>query len=571
MIYRLGAAAVTLVVLLTGVVAAAPPSIPPGPATALRVAQAGYAVGTAKVAYFLGAASDFAVTDAAGDVVLAGETGASRGRWSAAYPEVRPIDLSTVDVPGDYRLTVDGLGADFTVSDDVAAPLAASMLGFLHAERDTWHTRDRQAQEHTFGPVLARDVQLDVSGGWYDAGDYLKLTATTSYALVCLQVADLAAAPDPVRADEIAYGLDWLRRMWNPDTKVLYAQVGLGDGYGLGPGDNDARVAGDHDVWRLPDTDDARTGRERLLGHRPVFPANDPGQPVSPNLAGRTAAAFALSARRNAVTDDKLAHDDLDRAAAVFAAAGGPLVTAFPEEYYPETSGQDDLELAAAELYRAALALNDPRASQWLDAARRLAKTWPDDDADEPTLHLYDVTALAHLETGDATLVDDVARRLQTTRASRDPFGAGARYTDGDATARMLGLAATAALYARATGDTSYLDHAWAQVGWVLGANAWGTSFVVGAGAVYPRCPQHPAANLTGVPLTGAVVGGPAAVADFAGMSAPDGARPCHAGRYDRFTGRGARYVDDVAAWPSVEPTLDATATGVLALTLLAA
>ena len=53
----------------------------------------------------------------------------------------------------------------------------------------------------------------------------------------------------------------------------------------------------------------------------------------------------------------------------------------------------------------------------------------------------------------------------------------------------------------------------------------------------------------------------------FTDLGLPGGARACPAGGADRFTpfnARGARYMDDARAWPSVEPTLDYTALGVL-------
>lgn len=83
---------------------------------------------------------------------------------------------------------------------------------------------------------------------------------------------------------------------------------------------------------------------------------------------------------------------------------------------------------------------DDSRAERWHADARRLAARWADDTADEPTLHLYGTTALAHLELGDDDLVADVGRRLDAARghAAADPFGAGASYTGGDANARML-------------------------------------------------------------------------------------------------------------------------------------
>ena len=78
-------------------------------------------------------------------------------------------------------------------------------------------------------------------------------------------------------------------RMWNDSTRTLYYQVGIGAG--------NANTVSDHDIWRLPQEDDTYGGENplfRFIRHRPVFRAGPPGSPVSPNLAGRDAAAFAL-------------------------------------------------------------------------------------------------------------------------------------------------------------------------------------------------------------------------------------------------------------------------------------
>ena len=72
-------------------------------------------------------------------------------------------------------------------------------------------------------------------------------------------------------------------------TRTLYYQVGIGSGNG--------EAVGDHDIWRLPQADDAYGGSNpqySYIRERPVFRAGAPGAPVSPNLAGRDAAAFAL-------------------------------------------------------------------------------------------------------------------------------------------------------------------------------------------------------------------------------------------------------------------------------------
>jgi endoglucanase len=144
----------------------------------------------------------------------------------------------------------------------------------------------------------------------------------------------------------------------------------------------------------------------------------------------------------------------------------------------------------------------------------------------------------------------------------------------------VAGFAATAWLYRRLTGDRAYDAFGTQQRNWALGANAWGTTFVIGEGTVFPHCPQHQVANLAGSleggreVLVGAVVNGPNGAENFEGIGIPDGARACPVdgrNRFAAFDRADARYLDDVRAWPSVEPAIDFTSTGMLAFALTAA
>jgi endoglucanase len=149
--------------------------------------------------------------------------------------------------------------------------------------------------------------------------------------------------------------------------------------------------------------------------------------------------------------------------------------------------------------------------------------------------------------------------------AVRTRLAAAGEVFGGDA----LGLAVIAMRYARVTGDRSFVGLAYRQADRVLGANPWGVSWVVGAGTTFPRCPHHQVANLTGGLLEGAVVNGPTEADELDDLSTPSGARPCATAGLDDYDGQGLRFVDDVAAWPTVEPSIDLTATGLLAFTLL--
>jgi hypothetical protein len=117
------------------------------------------------------------------------------------------------------------------------------------------------------------------------------------------------------------------------------------------------------------------------------------------------------------------------------------------------------------------------------------------------------------------------------------------------------------------------------QRNWVLGANPWGVSMVIGVGSQFALCPQHVVANLSGgrdgTPpvLRGAVVNGPNSIDLFTDGLGEffDNAPACPSNgqdAYAQFSGHGSRFVDDVRSWMTVEPAIDFTATAALAFGL---
>jgi len=212
----------------------------------------------------------------------------------------------------------------------------------------------------------------------------------------------------------------------------------------------------------------------------------------------------------------------------------------------------------------------------------------PNDGTD--SLNLYDVSGLAHyelyhaiaqagnsgnLEVTRGDLLNDLGHQLVngTTQAAHDPFGLGIAYGGQDASPHALGYALEAQFYDQLAGVSTYKTFGLAQRNWVLGDNAWGSSFIVGAGSTFPYCMQHQVANLAGSldgtpPIVlGATVDGPNATASFQGLGLQSGMRKCPPAGGDpfkSFSSKGARYVDNVADWPSVEPADDYTALGIL-------
>jgi endoglucanase len=601
---------------------------------AIRVNQVGFLVNDIKQARLMAtvpeADATFKVIGADGTVALTAPVANRTGSWNAAYPNIYLLDFSSVRKPGTYFLKVEGVAPAVSpafrigTGNEIYAPLLRNSLFFFQAQRDgpdvstailsrkPSHLTDKQAYVYKVPAFKKNGVQgglvkisgpVDVSGGWFDAGDYLKFVETASYVTAMM----LQGARDyPARAGrggvadfaaEGRHGLDWLLKMWNDDTRTLYAQVGIGDG--------NQSVTGDHDVWRLPEADDQLKVQpgdpQYFIKCRPVFPAGAPGGKISPNLAGRVAAAFALGCQVFKTTDPVYAQKLLLTAEHIFELAATTNVTAltsaYPHDGYPEDEWRDDMEWGAVEL---SFALAAERRSA--DSARylQLAAHWARAGLDSGTgdsLTLYDVSRLAHYELCRALEKSAHPGPLEVTRAEllaslkqqldgavrhseKDPFGLGVRYAGSDLVPHVLGLVIEAGFYDDLTHTTTYADFARRQLDYVLGANAWGTSFIVGAGKVFPFHLQHQVANLAGsldgTPpvLLGATVDGPTRGRPAKPGDVPDGARPTPwpggKNRYAAYSGQGVQYTDDVGSWATVEPADDYTVPTVMIFARLA-
>ena len=374
--------------------------------------------------------------------------------------------------------------------------------------------------------------------------------------------------------------------MWDEQSGTLHIQVGIGSGNKQGT------FAGDHDLWRLPQADDHDTDpQHRYVAHRPVFdaaPAGRADQSRTSPAGCRRPSPWPRSSTPRPTPRRRC--DELHEAQALYARADTatpprPLVTALPHAFYPESVWQDDMELGAAEIARAAQLLGEP-ATPYLRKAASLGRALPAASGSTDTLNLYDVGALAH-----ASLARRHGRVVPHGKGSPSPAG---RWSHDLAAQVRQGRPARAARPVRCgrrrhrvrrelphlrpgrhaprsttwpTGSHRFEDFASAQRSWLLGGNPWGVSAMVGIGSSYPRCMQHQVANLSPAPDLGAVVNGPNGAGNFEGGLGgfQDEMRHCSRPRYRAFDGQGSRYVDDVRAWQTDEPALDMTAAAILA------
>lgn len=423
------------------------------------------------------------------------------GLGYGSYSRYFFADFDSFRRDGRYRLRLSNgdLSAPFSIGSKLYTELGPMMLQYFSMQQCGRQDHPKRSPCHMDDGVIEggprNGERFDGSGGWHDAGDFLKFVETTSYVTALLLFGyevnssehgtSGATASKAALLNNARTGLDWLLKM-HPTPDEFYYQVG-----------ND----GDHDSWRLPEQDN------------PEFNHNWKPRPVlfgiGANLAGRCAAAFAMASRYYRRDEPQFAALCRKAAISVFELGlrNQNVLTTRPASYYPEKTWTDDMEWGAVELFRATGDRKYLQAS--LDFARLAGPA-----AAETSV--YNTHALAHYSLyhhapraqremllkymrSDAELVRDRAQ---------NPYGLGTPYIWGTAEA-AAGSALTCLLYARLSNEKEYLSLARRQRDFILGCNPFGISCVIGAGSRYPQFPHHQFANIAKVQLTGAVVGGP--------------------------------------------------------------
>ncbi len=115
--------------------------------------------------------------------------------------------------------------------------------------------------------------------------------------------------------------------------------------------------------------------------------------------------------------------------------------------------------------------------------------------------------------------------------------------------------------YDELTGTQTYADFSERWLANILGANAWGSSFIVGDGTVFPHCMQHQVANMVGSldgspPIfAGAAVEGPNHYAARGKLPRMRACPPNGVDRFARFDG-DAVFRDNMESYSTVEPAI---------------
>ena len=209
----------------------------------VQVNQVGYVSGGSKRAYLMASGSEtgatFVIKNSGGSTVFGpAAIGANLGSWSNSYPDVYALDFDSFVTAGTYTISVSGsiAATSPTFKIDSAAHLystpLANSLSFYENERDgpnyipsplrtaPGHLNDESAKVYftpTFDKKDNAGAVIDASGGWWDAGDYMKFVETSyTVGMMLVGIRDFsnqmgASSTTSNFTAEAKFGLDWLQ------------------------------------------------------------------------------------------------------------------------------------------------------------------------------------------------------------------------------------------------------------------------------------------------------------------------------------------------------------------------
>ncbi len=550
----------------------------------IRINQLGYLPESVKVAVYIsqetGTASSFTVCNAmTGEQVFSGSASVYDGAvWGMAA--AARLDFSGLTEPGGYYITYGRTRSEtFRIGAGVYDGTADFILNYIRQQRcgynpflaDSCHTYDGMIVDH---PTLSGTV-IDVWGGYHDASDHLRYTATTATSVYQMMFAwqrapeiygdthDAAGLPGsngiPDILDEVRWGLEWLMKM-NPDSGAMYNQVA------------DDR---DHQGFRLPNLDKAEYG---LGPYRPVYFVTGKPQGLArfknrtegvASTAGKFASVFAMGAKIFAGDDPVFAETMAAKAVDAFEFAQtdpGATQTAcnVSPYFYEEDNYVDDMQLAAWELY--SLTGENSYLSQ-ADYWGTLEPFTPWIEKDTARHYqYYPFVNLGHANLGESgteysqKYLDFMRKGLELIyrRDQNDVFQVKIPFVW--CSNNYVSAALTQCrLYREATGDTRYDQMEAAMRDWLFGCNPWGTSMICGLpeGGDYPLYPHSAVTRYLGQTTTGGLVDGPI----YRGIyESRLGLMLLKPDPYAAFQGGNVVYHDDIGDYSTNEPTLDGTA-----------
>ena len=553
--------------------------------TFIRINQLGYLPSAPKIAVACSLDSvsikSFSVQDLSGRTVLGPRAAKSSGPFGPCGSTHR-LDFSALRRSGRYQIVAGvAVSPPVRIAANVYAGAADTLLYYMRQQRsgfnpivkDSVHKRDGIIVDH---PTRTGQF-VSVSGGWADASDYLQYVTTSANATFVMLMAyrdNPRAFADKFAAnglrgsngvadilDEARHGLDWLLRMY-PGGEDMFNQLG------------DDR---DHSFWDLPWTDSSDYGWGRGK-ERPVYPCTGKPQGLIKaknrstgyaSTAGKYTAAFALGASVFGKRDPAFAEKLRQRARAAYRLGRlheGACQTAPGRSpyFYEEDDWRDDMELGAASLVDATGELRF-LGDALVYARREPVTAWMGKDTARhyqwyPWHNNGHYESWRHGSAGERAQLASFYRRglAAVTSRGNNGFRMGVPFI-WCSNNLIASFATQAYLYRRMTGDNRFREYEAAALDWLLGANPWGVSMIVGLpqSGNFARDPHSVIAKDLKLQLTGGLLDGPVYRSIYQNLL---GIRLHEPDEYAPFNTGFIVYHDDVGDYSTNEPIMDGTA-----------
>ncbi|MFY9152301.1 MAG: glycoside hydrolase family 9 protein [Prolixibacteraceae bacterium] len=552
----------------------------------IRINQLGYLPHSVKVAVFISdqknELSSFQLFETlSGKMVFEGKPEMADAEVWGMKSAYRLNFTAFQQIGGYFIKAGNAISQSFGISPDVYKGTADFILNYMRQQRcgfnpflkDSCHTHDGIIVDH---PTRSGE-QIDVTGGWHDASDYLQYTTTSANAVYQMLFAyqqnpsvfgdqylenglpGVNGIPDIL--DEARWGLDWLLKM-NPAKNEMYNQIA------------DDR---DHQGFRLPtkDTIDAYG----LGKYRPVYFITGKSQGLGKyknrttgvsSTAAKFSSAFALGASVFKNIDTvffsqilRKSHEAWDFAKSDLGNCQTACIAS--PYFYEEDNYVDDMELAAASL------INIDSQTDF----QKEAKYWGELEPVTPWMELnrarhyqyYPFVNLGHAllaQSGNPAIAKQFTALMKQgldqiqKYAGDDPFRIGVPFV-WCSNNFVVAAATQSRLYREITGDTSFEPMETALTDWLFGCNPWGTSMICGlpTGGDFPESPHSSLTYLLKKTTTGGLVDGPVYSTIFNSLI---GIKMFDPDEYAAFQNGKAVYHDDIGDFSTNEPTMDGTA-----------
>lgn len=453
------------------------------------------------------------------------------------------IDFSNLKTDGEYYFQFARQKTfNFKVGDNVYNGIADLLLEFFRVQRcgytnpflhNVCHISD--AAQLIDGKTII-DKKVDVTGGWHDAGDYVKILNTTAFSTYMLLFSyefdqtkfstDKNKNNVPDILEEAKIGLDWMLRAYYDKSKLI-TQV------------QDLR---DHDVgWRMPENDAVGYDRPAYVG-------------IGKNLIGIYSATMALAYRiwNTKLNYPEFANQCLSAAQNLYAINNRVAnVDSSGSGVYLDKTWEGKMALGAIELY---LSTNK---SNYLNDATEFA------DLAGPDLWWSwgNINSLAHFRL--AKIIPKYADYIKLNldefnrKKNTNLFGKGVALSWGT-NVTLLGITLQSILYKNLKNEAFYDTVSSFSRDYILGRNQWGISFIQGIGKNFTRNFHHQISHFKGR-LPGGFAAGPASKEFVEKSKMPLD----KVDKYARFQSNDSYYRDDRNDYVTNEPTITGNATAI--------